>query len=159
MTEINCLGACDVVAGCSRYGCYRWSHGIGPVGRGVHHHVDGRELLLRRALAADANIALAVHCHGWKDEIAIRGVHKPFLKQTAVFDSYLVPENPRTRVRFAFCPIAAEHAALADKSAIDPPSAAASPQFRPWPWLEGLHLRRGIVGRQVLPAQLNRLHV
>src|SRR5262249_16210094 len=109
MTEINGPGACVLVAGCSRYGRYRSSHGIGRVGRAVHHHVDGRELRLRRARAADAKIALAVHCHGWKDEIAIRGVHKPFLNQTAVLDSYLVPENPGTRVRVAFSPVAAEN--------------------------------------------------
>src|SRR5262245_17238042 len=159
MTEIHCPGAGVVVAGCSRYGRYRSSHGIGRVSRGVHHHVDGRELRLRRACAADANSALAVHCHGRKDEITILGGHQPFLHQTTVADSYLVPENPRTRTGFAYCPIAAEHAALADKSAIDPPSAAASPQFGPWLWLESLHLRRGIVGRQVLSVQLNRLQV
>src|SRR5262249_49212878 len=118
----------------------RSSHGVGRVGRGAHHHVDGRELRLRRAGAADANCALAVHCHGWKDEIAIRGVHKPFLHQTTVADSYLVPEDPRTRTRLAFGPVAAEHAALVYKSAVDPPSAAAGPQFRPRLWLEGLHL-------------------
>src|SRR5262249_13414694 len=116
-------------------------------------------LRLRRARAADANIALAVHSHGWKDEIAIRGVHKPFLHQTTVSDSHLAPENPRTRSRFAFCPIAAEHAADANTRAIDHAPAPDGPQFLPWLWLESLHLRRGIVGRQVLPAQRNRLHV
>src|SRR5262245_7075899 len=135
MTEIHCPGACIVVAGCSRDRRYRSSHGIGRVGREVHHHVDGRELRLGRARAADAKSALAVHGHGRKDEIAIRGVHKPFLNQTTVADSYLVPENPGTRIRFAFRPIAPEHAALADKSAVDPPSSAARPQFGPWLWL------------------------
>src|SRR5262245_64430540 len=107
MTEINCPGSCVVVAGCSRYGRYRSSHGIGRVGRGVHHHVDGRELRLRRARAADTNIAHAVHCHGWKDEITIRGGHEPFLNQTTVADSDLVPEKTRKRIRFDECTFAA----------------------------------------------------
>src|SRR5262245_66180326 len=134
MTEIDRFGACIVVAGCSLYGDNRFPHGVGGIGRGAHHDVDGRELCLRCARATDANVALAVHSHGGKDEIAIRGVHKTFLHQSPVANSDLVPENPRTRFGVAFGAIAAEHAAVANEGAVDTPPAAASPQFRPWLW-------------------------
>src|SRR5262245_62679352 len=80
------------------------------------------------------------------------------MHQTTVFSSHLVPENPRTRFRVAFGAIAAEHAAVANEGAVDTPPATASPQFRPRLWLIGLHGRRGIVRRQILLAQRNRLH-
>src|SRR5262245_54299316 len=126
MTEIDSFGTCVVVAGCSLHGDNRFPHGVGGIRRGAHHHVDGRELRLRRARAADANVALAVHSHGWKDEIAIRGVHKTFLHQTTVPSSHLVPEHPRTRFRVALGTIAAEHTAVANEGAVDTPPAAAS---------------------------------
>src|SRR5262245_17789757 len=143
MTEIDSLGAGVVVAGCSWYGDNRIPHGVGGIGCGMHHDVDRRELRLRCARAADANVALAVHGHGGKDEIAIRGVYKTFLHQSPVANSDLVPENPWTRFRVAFGAIAPEHAAVANEGAVDTPTAAASPQFRPWLWLICLHRRRG----------------